>query len=208
MAAAQTLTCKKREIKGKGYLNQMLKSEWIPGIVYGHQRDNIPIFLSKRPLYRAFTAHGYRGLFSLEVEGEQTPLVALVREVQKAPLNGEIIHIDFLAVDMSEKLHSLIGIYLTGEELLVEKGKVLQMGLKEIEVSCLPQDLPQGITIDVSALEVGDKIIISDINLPPGVEVLTDTEAMVATVLAPAKAVEDTTGDTEEGEAAPKENIE
>lgn len=205
MALAQTLTCRKRELKSKGYLKQMLKSEWIPGIVYGHQRDNIPIFLSKRPLNRVFSTYGYRGLFALEVEGEKSPLMALVREVQKGPLNGEIIHIDFLAVDMSEKLQSVVGIYTTGEESLIENGKILQQGLKEIEVSCLPQDLPQGIYLEVSTLNVGEKVLVADLSIPAGVEVLTDPETMVVMVLVPTKAVEEAAGEAEAEEAAPGE---
>ncbi len=188
MTAAIALTCKIREKKTKGYLNEMLKQEWIPGIVYGQEQTPVSVFLNRRDLYKKMSSFGSRGIFTLDIEGAGKPVMALVREVQKQPLSGHIIHIDFLTINMSEKISSKVGIHVDGEEELIKKGGILQVGIKEVEVSCLPKDLPEVFTIDVSALDFGDRVIMGDLNLPEGVELADAAESVICSVLAPSKA--------------------
>ena len=106
MALAQTLKGVKRELKGKGHLHELRRGQMIPSIVYGQGREPLPIALEGRNLNRIFSHHGYSGLFSLELEGEPRPILALVREVQRHPVNREINHLDFLEVSMTEKITS------------------------------------------------------------------------------------------------------
>ncbi|NLG33074.1 MAG: 50S ribosomal protein L25, partial [Syntrophomonadaceae bacterium] len=114
-----------------------------------------------------------------------------------------IAHVDFWKVRLDEKINSTVGISLVGEEEIMKKGGILQAGAKEIEVSCLPQDIPETLVYDIAALEIGDKVTVADLQVPEGVEVLNDLETMVATVLAPSKAT--TEEETEEGEATEAE---
>lgn len=189
MAFAPTIEAKKRELRSKGYLREMRRMKWIPGVVYGKGSEPLPIFLPEHKLSRLFITHGSRGLFSIELEGEQTPLVALVREVQKNALSGNVLHVDFLTVRMDEKVTAMVGIHIIGEEEATKDGGILQMGAKEVEVSCLPQDLPEQFTCDVSSLQVGDKITVADLHLqlPAGVEILGDGESVVVSILAPGR---------------------
>jgi len=190
VALAQTLNGKKRTIKSKGYLKQMRRDGQIPGVIYGNGTEAIPIALSERQVIRIFNRHGARGLFSLEIEREN-PYMVLIRDLQKNPLNGKVIHIDFLTVNMNEKVNSSIIIHISGEEEVIKRGGILQAGTKEVEISCLPQDLPDHITCDVSNLQIGDKITIGDLEVDEKIEIISEPGIVIASVLAPSKAVED-----------------
>lgn len=205
MTATIALTCKIREKKTKGYLNQMLREEWIPGIVYGQKETPLPVFLHRRDLYKKMSSYGARGIFTLDIEGSEKPVMALVREVQKQPLSGHIIHIDFLTINMSEKISSKVGIHLEGEEELIKKGNLLQVGIIEVEVTCLPKDLPELFTIDVSAFNLGDRVILGDLTLPEGVELNEAKETVICSVIAPSRA---TALESEEEEAETGEDHE
>lgn len=191
MALAQTLSAFRRELRTKGYLNDLKRRQMVPAIVYGQEKQPLPIALEKRQLTRVFNHFGYRGLFSLELEGEKAPLMVLVREVQRHPVSGDFTHLDFLTVNMTEKITSVVPVQVAGEEEVLSRGFLLQLGAKEVEVTCLPGDLPDAIRCDVSALEVGEKITMGDLQVPPKVEVNDDKEVLVAIVLSPAKASAD-----------------
>ncbi|NLO20988.1 MAG: 50S ribosomal protein L25 [Syntrophomonadaceae bacterium] len=199
MTADSALACKTREKKTKGYLREMMKEELIPGIVYGQEKEPTMIFLNRRELYKKMGSHGTRGIFHLEIDGKNPPLMALVREVQKKPVTGHIIHIDFLTVSRSEKVSSKVGISIVGEEELIKKGQVLQAGIKEVEVFCLPQDIPELFSVDVSEMEIGDRMVVGDLVLPPEVELNEDAETLICSVLHPAKS--EVESETEEAEA-------
>lgn len=201
MALAQTLECKKRDIKNKGYLKEMKRNGWVPGIIYGKEMEPRAVFMEFRKLNRIFTHHGLRGLFSLQIEEEDNSPMVLIREVQKNPLSGQITHLDFLTVNMDEKISSNVAIYLTGEEELMKTGGILQSGAKEIEISCLPKNIPEYFSYDISGLQIGDKVLVSDLQVPEGVEIISEAETLLAAVLAPSKAA----SEGEEDEIAEEE---
>lgn len=198
MAQAEKIGCQKREQKTRGYLNELKRNGIVPGTVYGKGVDNQAISISLKQLTRTFQAHGSRGLFSLEID-EGSGLMVVVREIQRHPITGQITHIDFWKVRLDEKINSTVGISMVGEEEIMKKGGILQAGAKEIEVFCLPQDIPETLVYDIAALEIGDKVTVADLQVPAGVEILTDLETLLATVLAPSKAT--TEEEAEEGEA-------
>ena len=200
MAQAEKISCQKRDIKTRGYLNELKRSGIVPGTIYGKGIDNQAISISLKQLTRTFQVHGSRGLFSLEIHGD-SGLMVVVREVQRNPITGHIIHVDFWKVRLDEKITSAVGISIIGEEEIMKKGGILQSGAKEIEISCLPQDIPETLVYDIAALEIGEKVTVADLQVPAAVEILTDMETMVATVLAPSKATDEEEVE-EEGETA------
>lgn len=198
MALAQTLKGVKRELKGKGHLHELRRGQMIPSIVYGQGREPLPIALEGRNLNRIFSHHGYSGLFSLELEGEPRPILALVREVQRHPVNREINHLDFLEVSMTEKITSSVPIHIVGEEEITKQGAILQAGAKELEVSCLPADLPDSVTVDVSQLQIGEKVTVADLAVEANVEKISDPDTVVAVILGASKSTDDETTEEEE----------
>lgn len=205
MAQAEKISCQKRDIKTRGYLNDLKRNGIVPGTVYGKGVDNQAVAVSRKQLTRTFQVHGSRGLFSLEIEGD-SGLMVVVREIQRHPITGQITHVDFWKVRLDEKITSTVGVSIIGEEDIMKKGGILQAGAKEIEISCLPQDIPETLVYDIAALEIGDKVTVADLQVPAAVEILTDSETMVATVLAPSKAA--IGEEVEEGEAAETEGAE
>jgi ribosomal protein L25, Ctc-form len=197
MALTQVLKCKNRQIKNTGYLRKLKRNEWVPAVVYGRDRQNVNILLAKKELTKIFTRIGSRGIFSLEIEGTDEAVMAQVKEVQKNHISGDITHVDFMAVKMNEKIHSTVGIHLTGEESLIGKGAVLQVALRELPVVCLPKDLPEMVTFDVSKLEIGSKITVSDLNLPQALEI-EDRDAVIASVAGAAQEEEEPLNQAEE----------
>jgi large subunit ribosomal protein L25 len=195
----QKLNARKREIKNRGYLNQLKRSEQVPAVIYGKGEEAVPISLEKRQLNRIFNVHGSRGIFSLEIEGESQPMMTLIREIQRNPVSGQLIHLDFLSVNLNEKINSNVGVLLGGEEEVMKKGGILQAGLKEVQVLCFPQDLPEYLSADISSLEIGDTLHVADLIVPAEVEILTEAEAVIASILAPSKA---TAGEEEGVEGA------
>lgn len=166
----------------------MKRKDFVPGIVYGKGQAGSPIFMSGGELSRVFSKHGLHGLFSLQMEGEAKPDMVLIKEIQKHPVSGKVNHVDFMTVNMNETIHSTVAVYIHGEDEVIKNGGVLQAGAKEIEVSCLPENLPEHLMVDVSQLSIGHKITVGDLQVPAGVEVITDPDAIVATILSPNRA--------------------
>lgn len=206
MSKAQTLNCQVRTIKNQGYLNEMKRKNLVPGIIYGQGHENAPVFLEGRELNRIFEKHGSRGLFSLQMEGQTKPTMALIREVQKHPVNGKIIHVDFLSVNMDEEIHSTVSIIISGEDEVLKNDGIPQLGAKEVQVLCLARNLPESLTVDVSGLGIGNKITAADLAMPEGVELTSDPDTMIITVLAPGRAA--VAAETAENEEAAEEKQE
>lgn len=184
MATAPKLVCKKREITTKGKLKAMKREDWIPGVVYGKDL-NLPIAFSGKEINRIFTRHGYHGVFSLEIEGENEPLMVLVREVQRNPIKGNYLHVDLLRVRADEKINSMVSVQLLNEEIINRKGFIVQTLARELEISCFPDDIPDSFVVDLASLEVGDTITAEDLDIPDNVELLSEAETVLATILLP-----------------------
>lgn len=205
--SAPILACQKRELSTKSYLNQLKKDEYIPAIVYGKDQEPIPVKLGSRQAMKAFNTHGVRSLFTLDISDE-SQLISVVRDFQKHPITGNIIHIDFMTVSMTEKFTSVVSVHITGEEDVTKEGGIVQLGLMEIEVECLPQDLPDNITYDISNLEIGSNVTVGDITPPTGVAFLSDPDAVIVTVLAPSRATDDDEAlEGEEAEVAEDQEV-
>lgn len=188
---APSLACQQRELATKSHLKQLKKNNLIPAIIYGKGQATIPVTLDGRQVIKTFHTHGTRGIFSLDIPGESKPVMAVIRDVQRDFLTGQIIHMDFMAVNMTEKFTSAVPVQITGEEEAAKSGGIVQFGLKEVEVECLPQDLPESIVYDISNLEIGENITVADLEPPAGVTFLTDSDAVIVTVLAPSKGTDE-----------------
>lgn len=177
------LEATRRDILGKK-VKTLRRQGKLPAVVYGHQFPSQSILLDYRQASRTLAGLSSSQLIELNLEGQKVPV--LVRERQHHPLNGNMIHVDFLAVSMTEALRAFVPIELEGEAPAVKDfGGVVVTGLEEIEVECLPKDLPEKITVDLTKLaKIGDGLYVKDLVLPPGVEVLSEGDEMVVLVTA------------------------
>ena len=192
-------------------------------MIYGHNVDAVPVLVDGRDFVKAFQKVGRNQLVDLQL-GDEPVRKALIREVQRSPRDGDLLHVDFYQVNLTERIESEVPIEIVGEVELVSKGEAdLQRGLHVLKVECLPTDLPPVITVDVSSLkEIDDEIRVKDLRTPAGCEILDEPDDLIVKVAthreeveevapAPAAAEVPTVGETEapaegapEGEAPPE----
>jgi large subunit ribosomal protein L25 len=154
----------------------------LPAVLYGHRIDPISIDLDLRDASKSLTGLAPSTLVTVDVEGETHK--ALVREKQRNKITGVLLHVDFMAVSMKEKLRAHVYVEVVGTSPAVKDfNGVLMNGANEVEVECLPQDLPERILADISNLvKIGDGIYIRDLTIPDGVKILDDPDTMLALV--------------------------
>jgi large subunit ribosomal protein L25 len=183
-----------REEKGKSVSRRLRYAGRLPAVVYGRNEEPVKLSVDAKELRDFLARHGSRGLFSLNTEdGTKTP--AIIKALQRHPFKNHVQTIDFLRVSLSEKVNAVVPIVLEGEPVGVKvDGGILVQSMHQIEISALPQDLPEAIHADVSHLEFnGAPLLIKEIKLPAGITAISDGEEDVAVVNAP---------DTEPAEAA------
>lgn len=159
----------------------------IPGVIYGHGVDNKSLAIDEKALNKVYRQVGETTLFDLAIEGQDT-IKVLIQDVQRNPVSGAIQHVDFHQVRMDEKIEVDIPLKYVGESPAVkELGGILVRAVSELKVKCLPKDLVHEIEVDLGSLgKFNDVIIVSQISLPPGIEVLSPSkEEVIATVAQP-----------------------
>lgn len=182
--AVIALSGKRRERLGKGGARTSRREGLIPGVLYGHGETPVAVSVGARDFDLALRAHkGGNPIVNLAVEGSQ--YTALIRDVQYDPLTHLILHLDFQHISLTETIEVKVNVHLIGTPTGVKDGGgILETILREIEVRCLPTAIPASIDADVSALNIGDSIHVRDLSVP-NVEILTDSDATVATVVPP-----------------------
>jgi large subunit ribosomal protein L25 len=173
-----------RTTRGK-QVKQLRAKGWIPAVVYGADMPTKSIQVQERSLFTTLEESGSTTLINLFVEDESEPHVVLAREIQRDVITGQLVHVDFYQVRLTETVKTMPRLEFLGESPLAKQGDaVLIYGMTEIEVECLPTDLINSIPVDVSVLErMDDNILVSDLPVPPGVTVLADPGDVVASVV-------------------------
>jgi large subunit ribosomal protein L25 len=178
----------------------------IPAVVYGGKENPQPLQVSAREMNAILShASGENILVELEVAGEKSNRTALVQEIQHAPLGGKILHVDFHAVSMDETIHAEVPLEAVGIANGVKNfGGLLEQSLRFLPIECLPRDLPDRITVDVSALNIGDTIHVRAIQLPKGVVAKAQPDLTAFSVVAPAVEEEPAVAEVEGAAAGPE----
>lgn len=174
----------------------------IPAVVYGHGENKYVLVNSKAFKSAIHTHAGLNVIINLKVKGKADKVI--VKDVQRFPLDDSIIHVDFQRISLKEKIDVMVPLHMSGEPVGVkEKGGVLEHLVREVEVRCLPTEIPDEFTVDVSALDLGEGMMLKQVNIPGNIELLMDPEAIVANVVAPTK--EEAPPEPAEGETAEAE---
>lgn len=206
-----SLAVERRIEKGKSFTRRLRRSGWVPGVVYGIH-EAVPLTVDPKALeVLLHTRAGANVVFQLNVAGdEQGERPVIVKDLQVDPMDGSIIHADFLEIRMDEKITVSVPIHLKGEAPGVKLGGVLSQMLRELDVICLPNAIPEEVEVDISGVQMGDVVHVSDLALPEGVELETDAEEPVLTVTAPVEEeAEKEEAEAEEGaEGEPTESAE
>lgn len=202
------LQAERRDLIGKK-VKALRRQGRVPAIIYGHAIDPIPISMDARDANRVVPTLTSSQLISVKV-GPKDEFAALVRERQRDVILGDLIHIDFLAVSMTETLRASVPVELVGESPAVKNLiGLLVSGVEFIEVEALARDLPDRISVDISGLEeIGDSLTVKDLDFAESVQVLVDPDETIAVITAPAAIEEEEEEEEEEllleGEVEPE----
>ena len=200
--ATVNLDAEPRSEGGKGFARKLRSQGQIPAVIYGHGRDPQALSLNARDLDKLLE-HIVAESTVIEVKVGSDTSKTLIREIQRHPYRRQILHVDFQALVAGEKVVVNIPIVLMGiPEGVRLGGGVLDQTLRELEIKVDPSDIPNHLEVDVTNLIIGDSLHVSDIPLPPGLEVMDDMEASVCVVAAPRAVIEEAAApEAAEGEA-------
>ncbi|WP_428910333.1 50S ribosomal protein L25/general stress protein Ctc [Niallia sp. Krafla_26] len=188
------LQAMERKDKRRETLTKIRKEGNIPAVVYGPKKPNMSIFLSESDLQKTIKDVGRNGIISLEINGNKQNVI--LTDYQVDPLKNGFVHVDFLAVDMTKEITADVNVTLVGDAAGVKDGGVMQQSLFEVSVSAKPADIPGSIDVDVSNLQVGETITISDLNVPYTIN--HDEDVVIASILAPRQEEEISSGEKQE----------
>src|SRR5437764_6025952 len=187
MAKQVKLKAEQRSATGRSAVRKLKARGIVPAIIYGAKEKPQPLQVSARDINAMLShASGENILVELEIAGEKSNRTALVQEIQHSPVGGAILHIDFHAISMDETIQAEVPLEPTGVPNGVKNfGGLLEQSLRALTIECLPRDLPDRITVDVSQLNIGDSIHVRQIQLPSGVTSKVPPDLTAFSVLAP-----------------------
>ena len=177
-----------RETSGKGAARKLRGSGSVPAVIYGHNEDTIPLTVPEAELRKVFASNWETAILNIAVVGKvKKECDAIIKDVQQHPTTGSVLHVDFQMIQRGTKIKLTIPVTLTGEPPGVKvEGGVLDHGLRDLSIRCLPRHIPEGVEIDVGGLGIHDAIHIRDIiDAHPDLEFLDDVDATLANVLPP-----------------------
>ena len=180
-----------RHERGSRIVRRLRKTGFVPGIVYGKAVEPTPIAVNRRELVKLLQARaGEHGLVNLQVaadgkaKGWEKPV--LIKHVEHEPVFGEVLHVDFQAIALTEQIRVKVSLVLKGDAVGVKQdGGILEHFLREVEVECLPTEIPSHLEYDISSMKIGDALHAKELATPERVRITTDPDAVLASVVAP-----------------------
>ncbi len=188
-----TLKAFERNSLGKGGARSLRRNGQIP-CVLGRKGKSTHIQIPHKELVHFINSAGEEQvLVNLAFENGEAKL-ALIKDYQKDPIRGQLLHVDFYEVSLKENIKVNVHVFLAGTAIGVKRdGGILQTGLREVEIECLPDSIPGHVEVDISGLTIGHAVHVGDIKLPDAVKILTDKEEVLATVTASASGISEMT---------------
>jgi large subunit ribosomal protein L25 len=197
------LKASQREAVGNGPSRVLRRDGKIPAILYGPQTEPMKLAIDKLELEPIFKSGAVaQKLFKLEIEGVDGARNVMIKEMQKHPVSHNLLHLDLYEVTMDHKIKVMVPVVTTGKCIGVEMGGMLQIIRRELEVFCLPDRIPEKITIDITDLDIGDSFHVEDLALEEAVEIPADVNFTILTILSTKVEEEAVEGEEEEDEGA------
>ena len=184
MTQVQAVEVEARQDFGKNAARRLRRAGQIPAVVYGGGGPAIPVAVDPKEIMRILHSEsGHNAIFTLEVRGK-APARVMIRDWQTEPMDGHLLHVDLVRIARDTKLKLQVPIQVSGEPVGVKvQGGVFEFVLREVEVECLPDDIPERFVADVNGLELGKSFRVSDLPVDPKVKILTDPGRVVAHVV-------------------------
>ena len=175
----------KRELSNKkSFVKNLRNNGEIPGVYYSHDsKESIPFMVAQKVLREALKSNAQ--VYKINVGNKLRDVI--IKSMQYHPMTEEIVHIDLYGVDMDTKVIVKVPIIITGQAIGIKEGGVLNQNMTELEVECLPSDIPQNIEVDISDLALGDALRLENITVSEKLELVGDNETLIASIVVPAK---------------------
>jgi large subunit ribosomal protein L25 len=195
------LTTEIRETIGKKAAKKLRRAGLIPAVCYGKKEKTLNLKLKLADLWKMLhTASGENVIIDLKIAGGRArPKTVIIKEIYHDPISDDIRHIDFQHISLTEEIRLKVPIHTKGESPGVKEDGILEHILWEVEIECLPTQIPERIDVDISKMAIGDSVYVKDLLLPPGVKIIQNPEDLVVQVVAPKVEVVE--------EVAPEEEI-
>src|ERR671932_1917800 len=191
MADNVGLEAKEREGRGKNDARRLRAQGMVPAVLYGDGGgENVVLAVPTKVVDYTLQHIGDNALYDLKI-GDRGDTTARIVDVQRNPLTGKLVHLDFAPVNMRERIVITVPLAIVGESPGVQEGGVLQQVAYEVEVETLPGDIPQEVTLDISGLGLNENLTLADVALPEGVDLVSDPEEVAATVTPPTEITEE-----------------
>jgi large subunit ribosomal protein L25 len=184
MAESTKLSLNARDPEGSRSARRLRRTGEVPGVIYGGDGEPSHFSVDARILRNTLARSG--AILDITIgEGKTAPVI--VKDLQRHPVRGEIMHVDFVRVNMNETIHTTVVLELVGADDApgVSEGGVLSQETREVNIEALPGDIPASITHDVSALQINDTVTLSSVKVPDGITLLDDLETVIATITPP-----------------------
>ena len=198
MAIAE-LEVQSRSALGKSAVKKMRAEGLVPAVLYGRDEESIPLAVHEHTLDRFFHKHGQSMLVSLGTDAgnKDEEKLAIVKDIQYHPVTGRVSHLDFYAIQIGVPIEVEVPLNFEGKAVGIDKGGLLQLVRRSLEIRCLPREIPEELTIDVSALDIGDAIHVNDLEIE-GIEFVSPINFTIVTVQAPKAEAEPAVEEVEE----------
>lgn len=173
-----------RTESGKGQARTLRREGRLPAVLYGPNTDPVLLSIDLSELEDiAKGGSAGQAILSISVKGEKKPRTAMIKEMQISPLSRDYLHIDFYEVDMKQKINVMVPVTTTGKCIGIEMGGMTQLIRRELEVLCLPGEIPEFIEIDITELNIGDSVHVEDVQLEGDIEIPHDVDFTILTIL-------------------------
>ena len=175
----QTIQAVVRDSQDRQSNQQLRRNGWVPAVLYGIDQYNLSVKVQAKELDQALRKQPTNLPFKLNVNGQEHNV--MVYELQRHPVQGNLLHADFKRINMNEKVHTSVPVHLVGGP---EYG-IASLVRHSVEVSCLPMDIPESFTVNVEGLQIGDVILVKDLHADPKIDLGLDELEVIVSVLAP-----------------------
>lgn len=193
------ISCIPRDITGTRVSRRLRKEDFVPGVIYGKGKTPENISVARKDIDKVIRYHGENAILELSLNGKE--MDAMIKEVQKDPIQGTVTHLDLYQISKDQKVQVSVPIHLLNTDMLPADSALVRQ-LDEIEIECAANIIPRNIEVDVEGLKIGHAIHISDISFAEGITVLEDEEAVIVS-LSQSRVEEEDVEEEEEEEAEP-----
>jgi large subunit ribosomal protein L25 len=184
------LKVKLRDMTGKEYVRKLRKNGLLPAVLYGpHLKKSLPLQIDIKELHSFFSHSDKAKIITLEITDQKTDKQhdVIIKDLQRDSIKGDLQHLDFYAITRGETITTTVPISFVGKSQGEKIGGIVEHLVRELEIECLPRDLPSVIEVDLTPLELGDSLNVGDIKVSSNIKVLTHPQELVVSVVSPVR---------------------